>query len=357
MPEVSVIIPTFNREKLIAETLDSLIWQTLSDWECIIVDDGSVDGTLSVVKKYVERDSRFTLLLRDRQPKGAPTCRNIGLHACTSQWVVFLDSDDLLMPWALKNRVDFFCQSPQADLCLFQSYNAYSNGKPTFRANPKSSDYLTDFLTFQTTFQTTSPIWRKLFLLKIGGWTEGISHWQDPNLHCKAIINGAKLIWGSEIPDTVIRFDNMDNVKLTDFSKQMNSYHSILRAYFDTLQLLTDEKLRNTFMFHIKNQTWTFLPHLDRIKIKQIAALFKGNHIFTWKEEKLFLSLGLLFSLFKTVPVIRSFLFTLIKNQSVDVIKYSPYDDPEAREQFNRLFTSCYKPSWPSILQHMAQNG
>lgn len=353
MPEVSVIIPTFNREKLIAETLDSLIWQTLTDWECIIVDDGSADRTLSVVKKYVEKDSRFTLILRDREPKGAPTCRNIGLNACSAQWVVFLDSDDLLMPWALKNRVDFFHQSPRADLCLFQSYNVYRNGKPTFRSNPKSSDYLLDFLTFQTTFQTTTPIWRKLFLLKIGGWTEEISHWQDPNLHCKAIIKGAKLVWGSEIPDTVIRFDNIDNVKLTDFSKQMNSYNSILRAYFDTLQILTDEKLRNTFLFHIKNQTWIFLPHLDSQKIKYIAALFRENEFFSSKEEKLFLCLGLSFNLFKRVPVIRSLLFTLIKKQSVDLIKYSPYEDPGAREQFNQLFHNYYKPSWPSILQHI----
>ena len=76
---VSIIIPTYNREHLIGETLNSIIAQTHTNWECIVVDDGSTDNTEEVLKNYKEKDKRFIFLKRpDNLPKGANTCRNIG---------------------------------------------------------------------------------------------------------------------------------------------------------------------------------------------------------------------------------------------------------------------------------------
>ncbi|MGB1307994.1 MAG: glycosyltransferase family 2 protein [Oceanihabitans sp.] len=94
---VSIIIPAYNRAILITETLDSILAQTYSNWECIIVDDGSTDTTLKVLHQYAKTDSRFVINSRPaNKPKGANACRNIGLEMAKGQLVVFFDSDDLM---------------------------------------------------------------------------------------------------------------------------------------------------------------------------------------------------------------------------------------------------------------------
>ena len=76
-PLVSIIIPTYNRAHLIAETLDSIIAQTYTNWECIVVDDGSTDPTDELMETYCKKDSRFQYYHRPKnRPKGANACRN-----------------------------------------------------------------------------------------------------------------------------------------------------------------------------------------------------------------------------------------------------------------------------------------
>lgn len=116
---VSIIIPTFNRATLIGETLDSVLAQTYPHWECIVVDDGSTDGTQEVVQQYVEKDNRFRFYQRYREPKGAPTCRNIGLDNASGEYVMFLDSDDLLLNFALADRCKHLNES-NADFIVSQ---------------------------------------------------------------------------------------------------------------------------------------------------------------------------------------------------------------------------------------------
>lgn len=106
-PLVSIIIPTYNRAHLIGETLDSILAQTYTNWECIIVDDGSTDDSENLIKKYQENDNRFTFLTRpNSKPKGGNTCRNIGLDTAKGDYIVFFDSDDLMTPDHLEIKVN-----------------------------------------------------------------------------------------------------------------------------------------------------------------------------------------------------------------------------------------------------------
>lgn len=94
-------MPAYNCEQFLSATLESLISQTITDWECVIVDDGSRDGTAKVAQNYVVQDARFRLL---RQPNGGPSAaRNHGFRECSpaSSYVTFMDSDDVYLPDAL----------------------------------------------------------------------------------------------------------------------------------------------------------------------------------------------------------------------------------------------------------------
>ncbi len=98
-PLVSIIVPTYNRSHLIIETLLSVRNQIFDAWECIIVDDGSTDDTITVVTDFIKGDNRFRLLVRpDDRKKGASTCRNIGLENSKGRFIQFLDSDDIISP-------------------------------------------------------------------------------------------------------------------------------------------------------------------------------------------------------------------------------------------------------------------
>ena len=88
---------TYNRGHLIKESLESIQNQTFSNWECLIIDDGSEDNTANLVDKYTSKDSRFTYLPRSQDyKKGLPGCRNQGLDLAKGEFIVFFDDDDIV---------------------------------------------------------------------------------------------------------------------------------------------------------------------------------------------------------------------------------------------------------------------
>jgi len=112
MPFISIIIPTYNRSYCLAEALDSVFSQTFTDYELIVVDDGSTDTTQQVLAKYAGRLSAFSI------PHAGPSAaRNTGLRAARGDFIAFLDSDDLWIPGKLKRQADFFRANPEARIC------------------------------------------------------------------------------------------------------------------------------------------------------------------------------------------------------------------------------------------------
>ncbi|QDT03496.1 GalNAc(5)-diNAcBac-PP-undecaprenol beta-1,3-glucosyltransferase [Rubripirellula lacrimiformis] len=103
-PAISIVTPTYNREKLLARTLDSVFNQEFRDFEVIIVDDGSSDGTIDCARSYGD-----AVTVLERNHLGCAAARNAGTQIATGQYLFFLDSDDILFPWSL----DTFMQAAQ----------------------------------------------------------------------------------------------------------------------------------------------------------------------------------------------------------------------------------------------------
>jgi len=105
-PRVSIIIPTYNGEQYLFETLSSVYAQTFKDWQAVIVVDGSTDETLSRFEKSVfSEDSRFRII--SQQNMGVSRARNVGLDLCESDYVAFLDHDDIWHPTKLERQFRF----------------------------------------------------------------------------------------------------------------------------------------------------------------------------------------------------------------------------------------------------------
>jgi peptidoglycan/xylan/chitin deacetylase (PgdA/CDA1 family) len=94
--KVSVIIPAYNAEETIAETLESVLAQTYPHWEAIVVDDGSIDETAAIARRFADKDTRIRVI---SQPNGGEAAaRNTGIRHANHDWLLFLDADDLILP-------------------------------------------------------------------------------------------------------------------------------------------------------------------------------------------------------------------------------------------------------------------
>lgn len=119
-PTVSVIIPTYNRAPLLPRAMDSIIAQTCTDWEIILVDDGSTDDTPVVAARYEQQlGHRLTVI---RQPNaGSSAARNRGIDAARGEFIAFLDSDDEFLPRKLERQLELFRRCPQLGLVYCDS--------------------------------------------------------------------------------------------------------------------------------------------------------------------------------------------------------------------------------------------
>ena len=95
-PLISVVIPAYNAEQFLDETLESVLSQTYENWECIIVNDGSTDNTEEIAKKWCEKDARFRYFYKENS--GVSDTRNLGIKEARGEYIAFLDADDLYMP-------------------------------------------------------------------------------------------------------------------------------------------------------------------------------------------------------------------------------------------------------------------
>ena len=115
-PKISIIIPVYNSEHYLEKCLDSVFRQSYTDYEVIIVNDGSVDNSLSICKQYSTKSNKFLLI--DQKNQGVDSARNNALDICTGDYVTFLDSDDFADADWLQGFADAVNQYPMCDMVV-----------------------------------------------------------------------------------------------------------------------------------------------------------------------------------------------------------------------------------------------
>ena len=104
-PSVRIVIPAYNAEATLDETLKSIAAQSFTDWQCVIVDDKSTDGTAALAKRWQDTDSRFHLIEAPRNFGGPAGPRNLGIKSASEDYIAFLDSDDVWHPKKLETQL------------------------------------------------------------------------------------------------------------------------------------------------------------------------------------------------------------------------------------------------------------
>lgn len=137
---VSIIVPNYNSEKFIKETLDSVLAQTYQNWEMFVVDDCSTDGSVEIIRSYAEKDARIRLVLREKN-SGVANVRNAGIQLANGEYIALLDSDDVWTADKLARQVSLL-QETGADLAYCSYDFIDENSTPlnkTFKVPEKTN--------------------------------------------------------------------------------------------------------------------------------------------------------------------------------------------------------------------------
>lgn len=274
-PLVSIIIPSYNRVFLITETLNSILAQTYEHFECIIVDDGSSDGTIESVKIFTERDNRFLCSQRVREPKGASVCRNIGAEMAKGEYLIFLDSDDLLDSGCLEKRIEFIAQYPKRDFWVFRTklfYNVCGDSSLFFNSS-KNVESLERFLNLDIPWQTSSVLWRKSTFISLNGFDENALSWQDWDLHVRALATELSFkIFSSTDHDNFYRVGHGQTIgKASSSHVHLLSQFEVFKKNADLIRFKSNANRKSELANSISSLAWYFSIRLFKAKDKKKA--------------------------------------------------------------------------------------
>jgi glycosyltransferase involved in cell wall biosynthesis len=256
-PLVSVIIPAYNRADLITHTLMSLINQSYTNWEAIVIDDNSTDNTVEAIELMASKDTRITVVVKKENIiKGAASSRNIGMDKSNGDFIIFLDSDDVLAEFALERRVKVLLNNPNIDFAVFHGFFFKEHPGDTnilWNEFTEESD-LNRFLRGDVSWSMTGPMWRMAFLLRNRiRFTETLASGQDWDFHIRALLKkpSYKKIPGP--PDYFVRRD--------EGGKRISSAHHSVKKYKNRMQnnslllKLLSRKNRRLLKVHIIRET------------------------------------------------------------------------------------------------------
>lgn len=224
-PIVSIIIPTYNRAHLLVETLESVLAQTYSNWECIIVDDNSTDETQLLLNEYSNKDNRFTYIIKsEKQKKGASISRNLGLKIARGEFIQFLDSDDLLADNKIQEQIKLLINENKHTVCTCK-WGKFIEKSDPLTLIENSADYR-DFNTIKEYFNLIGiyggffpPInflINKELINQSGYWNESLTVNDDGEFFFRVLLNADKILFCAK---TYVLYRN----NLTDNLSILNS--------------------------------------------------------------------------------------------------------------------------------------
>lgn len=278
---VSIIIPTFNRAQILPDTLNSVLNQKYTKWECIIVDNDSTDNTLSVLNKFVALDKRFKVLKNDS--KGASISRNIGLKNSNGEYVQFLDSDDILAEDKIYKQIESLKDENEMVVSTCSWGVFYSNSDAFKICN--TTEVYRDFNNLKDYFNTIGInggffpphvylIHKKLINIS-GFWNENLTMNDDGEFIFRILYNAKK-----------IKFCNNTFVK---YRKSIGDNLSLLNSNEKAKSLVSSWKIIESLYFtkftndnYIDNKKWAIYEGLK----KSYPKIIKINKHFFEKEIK-----------------------------------------------------------------------
>jgi len=246
-PELSIVLPVFDRERYIGETLKSLINQTYRDFELIIVDDASTDASLQIARSF--DDPRIRIITNDRN-RGIAFSRNRGLQEASGRFVAPFDSDDIALPDKFRKQTDFLKQYPEFGMVGSWARMIDENGRllrRNWKLNAKP-ERIPAIMLFRNYFVQSSVVIRSE-AIPAGGYVENFDLGEDYRMW----IEIAEKYKTYNLPEYLILYRlHTQNIMKSDAWKVMKYDQQIFQYLFRRLEIKTDDQVFSA-LFNIKN--------------------------------------------------------------------------------------------------------
>lgn len=312
-PLISIIIPTYNRAHLIGDTLDSILEQTFTNWECIIVDDGSTDDMDNVVKSYVDRDNRFKYFHRPSdQLGGGNAARNFGFLQCNGDYVNWFDSDDLMHEDHLKLHIENFEKHPDINLSCSKAL-VFENSIDTivdafFPEKMTSENLVYDLVTGNIFFLTPCSVWKNEDRFKDVLWDEKLLMAQESDLNYRRALKGITFTFIERTVFVRRGHDSIDSQTKNDVSKIQSQFDYFTKV-FESLRIehlnnnvLIFKKLKKYLLLRllvfysgirvVNNEKAVTYSFKNRIKLLTIIKLVNLD---IWDKIKIYIGINTIF--------------------------------------------------------------
>jgi glycosyltransferase involved in cell wall biosynthesis len=187
----SIVVPAYQAASTLAETIDSIVRQSFVDWECVIVDDGSMDDTSEIASRYANGDPRFRVIRQDNQ--GTAAAYNTGVASATNEFVVICSADDVLLPEHLSTVAQFIQNEPDNDIWTSNGYLWRGRSReliygPGWKDGVNSFE-LADLI--RLCFYGVGAVYRKELFASVGGYRVGVFG-EDYDFWLRAMALGAR---------------------------------------------------------------------------------------------------------------------------------------------------------------------
>ncbi|MBA3828781.1 MAG: glycosyltransferase [Taibaiella sp.] len=225
IPPVTVLMPAYNAEQYIREAIDSVLAQTFTDFEFLIINDGSTDATAAIINSYT--DSRIRVVTQEN--KGLVTSLNMGLQLAKGKWIARFDADDVCYPERLLTQVDFLTMHPE--YILVGSEADYADGDGQYLFTHKFRNYEDEQIR-RSHFRMcpvihSSVMYLKDIVIEAGGYNPGALTFED------------HLLWHN----------------LAAFGKIKNVHQPLIKVHFNAESATVDEKWRGKEFNEIKQRS------------------------------------------------------------------------------------------------------
>lgn len=225
-PLVSIIMPCFNSEKTIGESIQNLLDQSYSNWELIIIDDGSTDQSKEVIQSFKDKRIRYQY----QENSGPSKARNTGLNLARGKYISFLDSDDLYQMDRIRLLVTYLEANPHMDLVASNFGRINEKGKLIFSSVGRTQQLFLPQVIVSCPFTSNSFIVKKDILDKTGGFDTNYNAGEDWQLYIRMALKGCRMI---KLQDVLCYYRSRANSISHNCLLQSSSMIQVVQDTFD----------------------------------------------------------------------------------------------------------------------------
>lgn len=276
-PAISIIMSSYNDSFYIKEAIESVLQQSFTDWEFIIINDASTDNTAQIIHGYANKDKRI-IVIQNIENKGQTESLIIGFNRANGEYIARIDGDD---EWVDKNKllkqVNFFKNNPEYGLVGSWAYIVDKKGnRTTFGRSPVEDEDIRNYMLIENCFFHSSVIIKKSVIEKVGYYNQKIKYSQDYELWLRIGLS-CKMY---NIEEYLINYRmNPNGISSTNYNLQ-------LRETFDMVR-----KFRNYYPHYKKAILLWYLRKYIPKKIKTIISNRLKNRYIARKVKQLFINL------------------------------------------------------------------